>query len=157
LEKSYENEKEINLKKKQEINKSEISRSTAAIKFEDAAKKNYAKKDSKTDKLDDHNNEKISQTVSIYMEVTAILPHITLDKTMLNFWECKLHERKYIEIRITNKNEELPIDFCFTKVTLYLKIMDISKMYLFFIMLKNYITSLFLCMEVARILERSKK
>ncbi len=118
LEKSYENEKEINLKKKQEINKSEISRSTAAIKFEDAAKKNYAKKDSKTDKLDDHNNEKISQTVSIYMEVTAILPHITLDKTMLNFWECKLHERKYIEIRITNKNEELPIDFCFTKVTL---------------------------------------
>ena len=50
------------------------------------------------------------------MEVTAILPHITLDKTMLNFWECKLHERKYIEIRITNKNEELPVDYVFTKV-----------------------------------------
>lgn len=104
------------MKKKQEITKTEVSRSTAAIKFEDAAKKNNAKKDTKSDKSDDNNNEKISQTVSIYMEVTAILPHITLDKTMLNFWECKLHERKYIEIRITNKNEELPVDFSFTKV-----------------------------------------
>ena len=115
LEKNYENEKEINMKRKQEITKTEVSRSTAAIKFEEAAKKGVSKKDNK-DKNEEINQDKISQSVSIYMEVTAILPHITLDKTMLNFWECKLHERKYIEIRITNKNEELPVDYVFTNV-----------------------------------------
>ena len=34
LEKNYENEKEINMKRKQEITKTEVSRSTAAIKSE---------------------------------------------------------------------------------------------------------------------------
>ena len=50
------------------------------------------------------------------MEVKAIYPNITIDKTSLNFWECYLKEKKVISITITNKNEELPIDFCFTKI-----------------------------------------
>jgi len=49
------------------------------------------------------------------MEVVAILPHISFDKTMLNFWECQLNEQKFISITIHNKNEELPADFSFSK------------------------------------------
>ena len=49
------------------------------------------------------------------MEVKAINPNITIDKTSLNFWECNIKEKKVISITITNKNDELPIDFCFSK------------------------------------------
>ena len=50
------------------------------------------------------------------MEVKALFPDITIDKTSLNFWECNLKEKKVITITITNKNDELPIDFIFNKI-----------------------------------------
>ncbi len=62
------------------------------------------------------NDESICKPISVFMEVVSVLPELTLDKTMLNFWECKLYERKYITVRITNKNDELPLDFKFNKV-----------------------------------------
>ena len=50
------------------------------------------------------------------MEVKALCPDITIDKTSLNFWECNLKEKKVIQIVITNKNDDLPIDFNFGKI-----------------------------------------
>ena len=50
------------------------------------------------------------------MEVKALFPDITIDKTSLNFWECNLKEKKVIQIVITNKNDDLPIDFNFGKI-----------------------------------------
>jgi hypothetical protein len=50
------------------------------------------------------------------MEVKAICPDITIDKTELNFWECNLKEKKIIQLIITNKNDEIPVDFCFNKI-----------------------------------------
>lgn len=81
-------------------------KSTAAIKFETLSSMNSSIK----------SEENICKPVSVFMKVLAILPEICLDKTMLNFWECKLYERKYIELTITNKNDELPLDFKFNKV-----------------------------------------
>lgn len=81
--------------------------STAAIKFEE----NYADKLAPRDP-----DERICTPITVYMEVKAIFPDITLDKTMLNFWECKLHEMKVIILKITNENEELPVDFSFNKI-----------------------------------------
>ncbi len=93
-------------KQKIEINPKHF-KSTAAVKFEESSRYKNLSKD---------NDEKISPTISVFMEVKAIYPDITLDKSMLNFWECKLHESKIITLNITNKNEELPIDFSFNKI-----------------------------------------
>jgi len=84
-----------------------ILRSTAAIKFEDASKNKSG------------NDEKICNPISVYMEVKAIYPEITLDKTMLNFWECKLHEFKIINLKIKNESEDLPVDFAFNKLPFF--------------------------------------
>ncbi len=82
-------------------------RSTAAIKFETASTMKSSSKAS---------DDTVCKPISVFMEVVSMYPEITLDKTSLNFWECRLYERKYITIRITNKNDELPLDFRFTKV-----------------------------------------
>lgn len=81
-------------------------KSTAAIKFEVASQKNSSKQ----------TDDNICKPISVFMEVVAVLPEITLDKTVLNFWECMLNQRKSITLRITNKNEDLPLDFKFNKV-----------------------------------------
>ena len=60
--------------------------------------------------------EDFCKTITVYMEVKALYPDITIDKTSLNFWECNLKEKKVITITITNKNDELPIDFSFSKI-----------------------------------------
>ena len=97
--------KEMTTKMKLDSLKSKTYISTAAIKFNDG------------DKLS--KNERICNAISIFMAVTGVLPHISLDKTMVNFWECKLKEKKYVDIKINNKNEELPVDFVFNKVKLF--------------------------------------
>jgi len=84
-------------------------KSTAAIKFEALQLKNNSIK----------SEDNICKPISVFMKVTSVNPDISLDKTMLNFWECKLYERKCIELIITNKNEELPLDFKFNKVKYY--------------------------------------
>ncbi|MBO6184113.1 MAG: hypothetical protein J6O88_05375, partial [Chryseobacterium sp.] len=89
------------------LNKVEHYESLAAIKFEEAFVNKLAEKDTE---------EEFCKTISVYMEVKAIDPNITIDKTSLNFWECNIKEKKVIQITITNKNEELPIDFSFGKI-----------------------------------------
>lgn len=103
----YEHNHKDNDSLKAELLKPSLFKSTAAVKFEEAFVTRVSAKDSE---------DKICPTISVYMEVKAIYPDITLDKTMLNFWDCKLHEQKIITISITNKNDELPVDFSFSKV-----------------------------------------
>ena len=90
-----------------QLNKTEHFQSLAAVKFEEAFVNKISAKDTEED---------FCKTISVYMEVKAIYPDITIDKTSLNFWECNLKDKKVITITITNKNEELPIDFCFNKI-----------------------------------------
>ena len=90
-----------------QLNKTEHFQSLAAVKFEEAFVNKLSAKDTEED---------FCKTISVYMEVKAIFPDITIDKTSLNFWECNLKEKKVITITITNKNEELPIDFSFGKI-----------------------------------------
>ena len=61
--------------------------------------------------------EDFCKPVSVFMEVKAISPDITIDKTELNFSECYVKEKKLIKLLITNKNSELPVDFNFNKIT----------------------------------------
>ncbi len=96
------------LKIKGELNNPKLFKSTAIVKFEE----NGVYKISGGE----NENGKICEANFVYMEVKAIYPDITLDKTMLNFWECKLHEKKIIILNLTNKNEELPVDFSFNKI-----------------------------------------
>ena len=90
-----------------QLNKTEHFQSLAAVKFEEAFVNKLAAKDTEED---------FCKTITVYMEVKALFPDITIDKTSLNFWECNLKEKKVITITITNKNEELPIDFNFNKI-----------------------------------------
>ena len=92
---------------REKLNKMEHYESLAAIKFEEAYVNKLAEKDTE---------EEFCKTISVYMEVKAIDPNITIDKTSLNFWECNIKEKKVIQITITNRNEELPIDFSFGKI-----------------------------------------
>ena len=89
------------------LNKVERFESLAAIKFEETYINKLSEKETE---------EEFCKTISVYMEVRAINPNITIDKTSINFWECNIKEKKVISITITNKNEELPIDFCFMKI-----------------------------------------
>ena len=90
-----------------QLNKTEHFQSLAAVKFEEAFVNKLTAKDVEED---------FCKTISVYMEVKALFPDITIDKTSLNFWECNVKEKKVITIVITNKNEELPVDFSFGKI-----------------------------------------
>ena len=89
------------------LNKTEHFQSLAAVKFEEAFVNKLAEKETEED---------FCKTITVYMEVKALYPDITIDKTSLNFWECNLKEKKVITVTITNKNDELPIDFSFSKI-----------------------------------------
>ena len=81
--------------------------SLAAVKFEEVT----------TNKLSIiENEEDFCKPISVFMEVKAIFPDITIDKTEINFWECNVKDKKLIKLTITNKNDELPVDFCFNKI-----------------------------------------
>ena len=81
--------------------------SLAAIKFEEENINKLSLKE---------NEEEFCKPVSVFMEAKAISPDITIDKTELNFTECLVKEKKLIKIIITNKNNELPVDFSFNKI-----------------------------------------
>jgi len=100
-------ERELSAKKKSDLLQAKSYFSTASIKFDDIDKSSKNSQETK-----------IASPVSVFLAVTAVMPYITFEKTMVNFWECKLKERKYVEIKITNKNEELPVDFVFNKVNI---------------------------------------
>jgi len=104
-----EDTEELHKRVLQPVEKSGIRqtiKSTAAIKFEVVSQKNSSKQ----------TDDNICKPISVFMEVVAVLPELTLDKSVLNFWECMLNQRKSITLRITNKNEDLPLDFKFNKV-----------------------------------------
>ena len=90
-----------------QLNKTEHFQSLAAVKFEEAFVNKLTAKDVEED---------FCKTITVYMEVKALFPDITIDKTSLNFWECNVKEKKVIQIVITNKNDDLPIDFNFGKI-----------------------------------------
>ena len=97
--------KKNNLRDK--LSNPEHYQSLAAIKFEEKT----------VNKLSlNENEEEFCKPISVFMEVKAIRPDITIDKTELNFDECHIKEKKMIQIVITNKNEELPVDFSFNKI-----------------------------------------
>ena len=81
--------------------------SLAAVKFEELSPNKLSIKE---------NEEDFCKAISVFMEVKAIYPDITVDKMELNFWECIVKEKKLINIVITNKNDELPVDFYFNKI-----------------------------------------
>jgi hypothetical protein len=91
-----------------ELSKPLLFKSTAAVKFDEAHLLRNSAKDSE---------ERICPTISVYMEVKAIFPDITLNMMSVNFHECDLFQSNKVEIFITNKNEELPIDFNFNKIS----------------------------------------
>ena len=101
------NNKNLPTNLRDRLNKVEHFESLAAIKFEETYVNKLTEKDTE---------EEFCKTISVYMEVKAIFPNITIDKTSLNFWECNIKEKKVISVTITNKNEELPIDFSFMKI-----------------------------------------
>ena len=105
----YENHPEIQIDK-QTYPKKTIQ-STAAVQFEDGNIINKI--------VLKNPEERIAKTITVFMKVQACYPEFTLDKTMLNFWECKVHERKKITVRITNKHADLPLDFSFNKISFF--------------------------------------
>ena len=50
------------------------------------------------------------------MMARACYPNLKLNKQVLQFGECPCHDRKDFILTIKNQNEDLPIDFNFTKV-----------------------------------------
>ena len=79
----------------------------AAVKFEEENINKLTLKE---------NEDEFCKPISVFMEAEAINPDITIDRTELNFDECYIKERKLIKILITNKNTQLPVDFCFNKI-----------------------------------------
>ena len=99
------NKRSNNLRDKLSI--PEHFQSLAAVKFEEENVNKLSLKE---------NEEDFCKPVSVFMEVKVIRPDITIDKTELNFDECFIKETKLIKLTLTNKNNELPIDFSFNKI-----------------------------------------
>ena len=56
------------------------------------------------------------EPLKVQMMAKACFPDLKLNKQMLQFGECPTNGRKDFTLTIKNKNEDLPIDFNFTKV-----------------------------------------
>ena len=54
--------------------------------------------------------------LKVQMMARACYPNLKLNKQVLQFGECSYHDRKDFILTIKNQNEDLPIDFNFTKV-----------------------------------------
>lgn len=89
---------------------------TVVVKFKEPKDKNLNQLTKKQLNLGDE-VDLMCENLSIGTSVKLTLPEITFDKNILNFWECDIHEQKTIKIKITNKNDDLPIDFKFSKVS----------------------------------------
>jgi len=53
--------------------------------------------------------------LKVQMMARACYPDIKISKQALQFGECASNERKDFSLTVTNKNEDLPLDFCFSK------------------------------------------
>jgi len=56
------------------------------------------------------------EPLKVQMMAKACFPDLKLNKQMLQFGECPTNDRRDFTLTIKNKNEDLPIDFDFTKV-----------------------------------------
>ena len=56
------------------------------------------------------------EDLKVQMMVRACYPDIKISKQQLQFGECASNERKDYVLTLTNKNEDLALDFAFTKV-----------------------------------------
>jgi hypothetical protein len=54
--------------------------------------------------------------LKVQMMARACYPDVKISKQQLQFGECATNERKDFALTVTNKNEDLPLDFCFSKV-----------------------------------------
>lgn len=54
--------------------------------------------------------------LKVQMMARACYPDIKISKQQLQFGECASNERKDFALTVTNKNEDLPLDFVFSKV-----------------------------------------
>ena len=54
--------------------------------------------------------------LKVQMMARACYPDVKISKQQLQFGECASNERKDFALTVTNKNEDLPLDFCFSKV-----------------------------------------
>lgn len=61
-------------------------------------------------------DHKISDPCSVYMHVMSFMPSISVDKSGINFWECPIYDYLTSTLKITNRNEEMSVDFSFGKI-----------------------------------------
>jgi len=54
--------------------------------------------------------------LKVQMMARAVYPDVKISKQQLQFGECATNERKDFALTVTNKNEDLPLDFTFSKV-----------------------------------------
>mmetsp|Transcript_43632 Transcript_43632/g.42147 ORF Transcript_43632/g.42147 Transcript_43632/m.42147 type:complete len:243 (+) Transcript_43632:639-1367(+) len=54
--------------------------------------------------------------IMVQMMYRACYPDIKINRQIFQFGECNTHERKDFNLTIKNKNEDLPLDFNFSKV-----------------------------------------
>lgn len=64
-------------------------------------------------------NDKYIDILKVNLEMNSVLPHITLNKTEINFWDCPIGESRAVIIKISNKNDNLPVDFNFNKIPFF--------------------------------------
>ena len=56
------------------------------------------------------------EDLKVQMMARAVFPDIKISRQVIQFGECACHERKDYNLTIKNKNEDLPMDFNFTKI-----------------------------------------
>jgi hypothetical protein len=56
------------------------------------------------------------EDLKVQMMARACYPEVKISRQVIQFGECATNERKDYNLTIKNKNEDLPIDFNFTKV-----------------------------------------
>ena len=56
------------------------------------------------------------EDLKVQMMARACYPDVKISKEQLQFGECATNERKDFALTVTNKNEDLPLDFAFSKV-----------------------------------------
>lgn len=58
----------------------------------------------------------LEQRLTVQMQARAVLPSVKISDTSIHFHECPLKEQRDYLLKLENLNEELPIDFAFSKV-----------------------------------------
>ena len=58
----------------------------------------------------------VEQKLTVQLQARAVLPNVKISDLSVHFYECPVREQRDYLIRLENMNEELPIDFTFSKV-----------------------------------------